>query len=399
MNTTTEGGLPARDAAFGHGLRGYWTLDPAVHFLNHGSYGATPRHVLAAQANWRQRMESEPVRFMSDELPGAWLGNRDRLADFVGAPRAQTVLVDNATEGVAAVLRSLRWKAGDRVVIANHAYPAVRNLLRFLAEREGIVPVEASVPWPLPDEGALVDAYLAALRGGARLAILDHVFSPLAVVTPLEPILARCAGGGIAVLVDGAHAPGQLPLEVAGLFARGVTWYAGNAHKWLNAPKGAAFLAVREGAERGLHPPVISNFYGDGWAAEFGWTGTRDPTAKLAVAAALDFLGALDPLRYRTHLAQQAAELAARLSDAWGVRPGAPPRLSAAMVTLPLPDAEPATREAVQRWRRRFLDEARTEVPVFAIDNRLWVRLSAQVYNTVADVEPLARFFDTPRRH
>jgi isopenicillin-N epimerase len=284
------------------------------------------------------------------------------------------------------------------VVIANHAYPAVKNTVRFCAEREGIVPVMANVPWPLSEPEQVVGAYLAALSGGARLLIVDHVFSPLAVVTPLGPLLEHCAARGIDVLIDGAHAPGMLALDIAALFEQGATWYTGNLHKWLCAPKGAAFLCVRDGAERDLHPAVISNFYGEGLEAEFGWTGTRDASAKLSICAALDFIETLGAVRYRDALRDQAVTASRAVASQWGVDVGTPESAMGAMATLPLPHSvnEHATREAEARWRQHFLRNAATEVPLFSIDGRLWVRVSAQVYNEATDWAALADAFNRP---
>ena len=388
--------LPLPGCPFGHALRAHWSLDPAVHFLNHGSYGATPRCVLAAQARWRDAMEREPVRFMVDELPGAWLAAAGRLARFTGATPSRLALVENATAGANAVLRSLRWRQGERIVIANHAYPALRNTARFIAERHGLDIVEAQVPWPLPGPDAVIGAYVNALAGGARVAIVDHVFSPLAVALPpaaLEAIVAACKARGASVLVDGAHAPGLVPLELDRLGAAGVDWYIGNCHKWLCAPKGSGFLYATEAAQQDLHPAVISNFHGESFQREFAWTGTGDPTARLAIPAALDVIEALGAERYRTALRTLAREAAAMLSDAWDVAPGAPPELFAAMVTLPLPVGEPATPASIVRWRLQLLDEHRVEVPVIAIDGRHWVRISAQVYNELDDYAALARAF------
>ncbi len=382
--------LPAPGCEFGHALRGFWSLDPAVHFLNHGSYGAAPRFVLAAQARWREQMEAQPVRFMVDELPGALSAARARLAEFVGATPARLAFVENATAGANAVLRSLRWQAGDRIVIANHAYPALKNTARWVAERYGLTVIEAEIPWPLTDPAAIVDAYADALRSGARLAIVDHIFSPLAVVSPIDAIVARCRERGAQILLDGAHAPGQLPLAIDAVMATGIDWYAGNCHKWLCAPKGAGFIVVSPEGERDLHPAVISNFFGQGFDKEFAWTGTGDPTARLAVTAALEFIDALGVERYRSALREQARQAAAAICDAWSVEPGAPLALFAAMVTLPLPVDEPATPEAVARWRLKLLREHRIEVPIHAIDGRLWVRISAQVYNDLDDYAALA---------
>lgn len=385
--------LPSANAPFGHGLRPYWSLDPAVHFLNHGSYGAAPRYVQAAQQRWRDEMEAEPVRFMSDILPGALRVAGARLAKFLGATPANLAFVENATQGVNAVLRSLRWNAGDRIVLANHAYPAVKNTVRFLAERHNLTVVEAQVPWPLPSAQALVDAYAQALAGGARIAIFDHIFSPLAVITPIEQLIPLCRAQGTQVLIDGAHAPAMLPLDLDALARLGVDWYAGNCHKWLCAPKGVGFLYASPEGQRDLHPTVISNYYGGGFEAEFAWTGTGDPSARLAVPAAIDFIEALGVDRYRAALRSGMREAAACLAKGWNVPPGAPLEMCGAMVSFPLPVDEGATPESVARWRLKFLHEYKVEAPLFAINGRLWMRVSAQVYNELSDVEVLAGVF------
>jgi isopenicillin-N epimerase len=378
----------------GRARRSHWRLDPDIHFLNHGSYGATPRVVLDAQQAWRERMEAEPVRFMVDELPVALRAAGARLAGFLGASPACLSFVENATAGANAVMRSIRWQPGDRIVIANHGYAALRNTARFLAERFGVIVVEAQVPWPLPDAGALVEAYAKALEGGARLAIIDHIFSPLAVVTPVENVVRICRARGVPVLVDGAHAPGLLPLSLDALAASGVDWYVGNCHKWLCAPKGAGFLYASPEAQRDLHPAVISNYFGEGYQMEFGWTGTGDFSARLSVPAALDFIESLGGFDwYRDALCGLAREAAEGIATAWQVSPGAPLAMCRAMVTLPLPVDEPASADAVARWRLRLLREHRIEVPIHAIGDRLWVRISAQVYNDLADYEALARVF------
>ncbi len=338
-------------------------------------------------------MERQPVHFMNDLLPSALAQARDRLADFVHAPRNATHFVGNATEACAAVLRSIPWKAGDRVVLANHAYPAIRHTVWYLAQKYGIVPIEAQVPWPLPDEGALIDAYATALGAGARLLIVDHIFSPLGIVTPLEKLLPLACATGTPVLVDGAHAPAQIDLHVENLFSQGVTWYAGNAHKWLCAPKGCAFLSVGAHGLADLHPVVISNHFGKGLDLEFGWTGTRDPSAWLSVSSAIDFVESLGSARYRTALFEQRLRAGQLLAEAWGVESGAPQTMNAAMVALPLPIEDVASDESVARWRTAFLRESHTEVPVFNINGRHWVRLSAQVYNELTDFDPLRSAF------
>ena len=393
MSTQSSALLPSPNTPFGHNLRSLWSLDPAIHFLNHGSYGANPRFVQAAQLHWREELEREPVRFMSDILPGALQTAGARLARFVGASPSRLALVENATAGANAVLRSMRWKAGDRIVLANHAYPAVKNTARFLAERHSLQVVEAQVPWPLADAATLIDAYAGAIEGGARIAIIDHIFSPLAVITPLDAIVRLCREQGVLVLVDGAHAPGLLPLSLDALGDMGVDWYVGNCHKWLCAPKGCGFIVATPEGQRDLHPAVISNYFGEGYEKEFAWTGTVDPSARLAISAALQFIDALGVERYRRALHEQARDAAALLARAWGVVPGAPSEMFAGMVTLPLPVDAPGSKESVAHWRMKLLQEHQIEVPIHAIGDRLWVRISAQVYNELSDYEALARVF------
>ncbi len=411
--------LPTANTLFGHSLRPLWSLDPAIHYLNHGSYGATPLHVQAAQTRWRAALEAEPVRFMSDELPAALNAARAKLAGFVGATPQRLAFVDNATEGANAVLRSLTFKAGDPIVIANHGYPALRHTARYLANRHDLIVVEADVPWPLTDPKEIVEAYTRAIEGGARIAIIDHIFSPLAVVTPVLEIARLCRDRGVPLLIDGAHAPALLPLQLDKIAAimseqdqqetdvsyarmgrgsrsdRPATpfWYVGNCHKWLCGPKGAGFLYANPEGQNNLHPTVISNFFGQGYEAEFAWTGTRDPSARLCVSDAIDFIEALGATRYRNALKEMAWEAAALICDAWGVTPGATQEMFASMVTLPLPVDEAASPEAVAKWRMTLLHKHKVEVPIHAINGKLWVRISAQVYNEMSDYEVLARVF------
>ena len=358
-----------------------------MHFLNHGSFGATPRHVLKAQDAWRARLERQPVRFMGAELPGALRATAARLAGFLGSTGERLALVENATDGVNAVLRSIDWRRGDEIVLANHAYRAVRHSIDFLARRHRLRVKLAQVEFPFGCVEHPAQAYCDAISARTRLAIVDHVFSPLAVVTPLAPVLQHCKRLGVALLVDGAHAPGMLPLS---LDALGADWYVGNCHKWLFAPKGCAFLHVAQPNRVPVHPTVISNFHGSGFPLEFDWQGTRDYSGWLALGAALDFLDAFGVQRYRDFLRLQARQAARLLCAHWQVELPAPVDSFAAMVSLPLPGTEAATLDNAQRWHDRLWQEHRVEVPVLSLNGRLWVRISAQIYNDLSDYEALA---------
>jgi len=372
---------------YGRDLRPLWLLDPAATFLNHGSYGACPRAVLAAQRRWRDRLEAQPVRFMHDVLPGALRDSAAALAGFLGAEADDLVFVENATSGVNAVLRSLTFGPGDEILTTSHVYPAVRNAIRQICGSAGASLIEAPLPFPLQSPQQAVDAIAAALGPHTRLVVIDAVTSPTAVLLPVAEIAARCRAAGVRLLVDAAHAPGMIPLDLPGL---GADWVTGNAHKWLFAPKGCAFLWARKEAQDGLHPVVISHGLGHGFAAEFDWVGTRDPSAWLAVGAALDFWRALGGPGLMTRNRALADAAARLLAETWGTEIGAPAAMRGAMAAIRLPLAGSAERETALAINRRLWAEHRVEVPIMAFAGRLWARISAQAYNDLDDYRRLA---------
>src|SRR5215470_18023489 len=243
-----------------------WLLDPEVAFLNHGSFGAAPRAVLAEQDRWRTLMERHPTHFMSEDLPPALRAAAAKLAAFVGARSDDLVFVENATAGCNAVLRSLRFAAGDEILVTDHGYPAVRKAAEYVAGRAGARVIEAAVPFPLEDPAQVVAAVRTRLGSKTRLAIFDHITSPTAIIFPVRELIELCRAAGALVLIDGAHAPGMISLDAP---AVGADWYAGNCHKWLMAPKGSAFLWASASAQAELHPLVISHGLGEGFTAEF----------------------------------------------------------------------------------------------------------------------------------
>jgi isopenicillin-N epimerase len=370
---------------------GLWPLDPGVTFLNHGSFGACPGAVLRHQAALRAEMEAEPVRFLARELPDRLAAARQALAAFVGADADDLAFVTNATSGVNAVLRSLPLSAGDELLVTDHAYTACRNALDFAAAGAGAHVVVASVPFPLSSPDAVVDAVVARVTPRTRLALLDHVTSPTGLVLPVERLVDELARRGVDVLVDGAHAPGMLPLDLRAL---GAAYYSGNCHKWLCAPKGAAFLWVRRDRQAAVRPLTISHGATARQAGrsrfrlEFDWTGTADPTAWLTVPACIEYLGSLVEGGWPALMARnRALALEARrlLCDATETRPPCPDALVGTLAAVPLPDGQ-ATALA---WRQpdplqqRLLDGWGIEVPVIAwpAPPRRLVRVSAQLYN------------------
>jgi isopenicillin-N epimerase len=369
----------------GKAVRHEWSLDPQFLTVNHGSFGATPRVVLAAQQDWQRRMEAQPSRFMRAVWPGALRHAAERLGQFIGADGKDLAFVPNATTGCNAVLRSLRLQAGDEVVVLTHGYGAVRNTVRFVCERSGARMVEATVPFPRPDEDAVIANVAAVLSERTRLAVMDHITSGSALVLPVERIVAACHDAGVPVLVDGAHGPAQVPLNMKAI---GADWYAGNCHKWLCAPKGSAFLYAAPERQGDLHPVTISHGLGKGFLEEFDWTGTSDPSAWLATDVAIDFHQRLGGealmARNRTLAREATALLARRLNTEVGTSDG----LAGSMGLVRLPVDGDATTEASMELRARLLAAA-TDAPTHVVGDGIWLRISAAAYNDIEDYERL----------
>jgi isopenicillin-N epimerase len=370
--------------------RDEWLLDPEVAFLNHGSFGATPRTVVAEQDRWRARMERHPTHFMSEELPPALRAAAARLAVFVGSEAEDLVLVENATAGCNTVLRSLRLASGDEILVTDHGYPAVRKAAEYVAARASARVVEAAVPFPLDDPAQVAAAVAAKLGPRTRLVIFDHVTSPTAVIFPVRELTALCRAAGAVVLIDGAHGPGMLALDVPSI---GADWYTGNCHKWLMAPKGSGFLWTSPQRQAETHPLVISHGFGQGFTAAFDWIGTRDPTAWLAVPAAIDFHQRLGGPGLRERNAALAREQASALARIWNTERGAPDALTGSMAAVRLPLSDAASPERAHALRRKLFDDHRIEVLVAAFAGSLWARISAHAYNRPADYGRLAECF------
>jgi isopenicillin-N epimerase len=371
-----------------------WPLDPSVTFLNHGSFGSCPRPVLEYQSQLRARLEAEPIRFLIDEFDPMLDAARETVADFVGTDADDLVFVTNATTAVNTVIRSLSFAAGDELLTTSHAYNACANALHYVAERSGASVVVADVPFPVPSAGAIVDAILAAATPRTRFALIDHITSPTGIIFPIEHIIGPLIERGIDVMIDGAHAPGMIPLDVDSL---GATFYTGNLHKWVCAPKGAAFLWVPRSRQLEIRPLTISHGANEMRAGrsrfqtEFAWQGTDDPTAWLSVAKALEVVGALDPagwpgvMAFNHELALQARDI---LAAALGVAPPVPDAMIGSLVSLPLP-ADTGDGSDLHDW---LWTEHRIEMPVMTWPGspRRLMRVSSQRYNRVEQYEQLA---------
>ncbi len=372
-------------------LASLWRLDPEVLYLNHGSFGACPAAVLRAQSRLRARMEREPVDFLDGALAVRLDAARRTLARFLGAEPADIVFVANATTAVNAVLRSMALEPGDELLLTNQTYGACRKSAEFVAARAGARVVTVPLPFPLAREDEVLDAVLAGVSPRTRLALLDHVTSPTALVLPIERLVSELGARGVDTLVDGAHAPGMVPLDLGRI---GAAYYTGNAHKWLCAPKGAAFLHVRADRHARVHPTVISHGYGEGLHAEFDWTGTCDPTPWLSIPVVLRHLGAALPggwpeLMERNHAL--ALEARALLLDALDLAPPCPASMIGSMAAIVLPAPSPGSpAEGLDcRGLHAWFRARGIETWLFPEPAPL-LRISAQLYNDLGQYRRLA---------
>lgn len=396
--------LPAPSAFAAH-----WDLDPKTVFLNHGSFGATPRVVLEKQNKLRALMEHEPVRFFIELRHGLLDRANAFVASMLNADVEGLVHVPNATAGVNTVLRSLEFSPGDELLTSTHEYNACNNTLEWAAQRSGARVVYASPAFPGTTAEKVVESIVSAITPRTRLVLVSHVTSPTGLIFPVEAIVRACEARGVDVLIDGAHAPGMVPIDLARLKP---AYYAGNFHKWVCAPKGAAFLWAREDNRERLRPLSISHGANENLhagksrlRAEFDYTGTNDDSAYLCVETAAGFLaglieGGLAGLVARNH----AMTLEARdvLCNALQVEPPAPDDMLGSMAAVPLPNPKPGKFRSSARGYHDALQDALIErhalqVPIVpfppgptgAPGSQRFVRVSMQAYNTIEQVEYL----------
>jgi len=378
-----------------------WDLEPGVAYLNHGSFGACPRAVLEYQADLQRRLERHPARFLARELEGLLDAARQDLARFIGADPDCVAFVTNATTGANTIIHGLALRPGDELLTTDHAYGACRDALDFAAARAGAKVVTAKVPFPIRHEDDIVGPVLAAVSRRTRLALLDHVTSPTALVFPIERLVRELLARGVKTLVDGAHGPGMLPLHVGRI---GAAYYTGNAHKWMCSPKGAAFLHVREDLRESTHPLVISHGATAPLAGrsrfrrEFDWTGTCDPTPWLSVPEAIRHLGGLLPGGWPALMTRNRAlalRARAHLLESLGAEAPCPEEMIGATASVPLPafaSGSPGAKLSAEALIAFVFERRRIETwfSPWACPGGKLVRISAQLYNTEEEYARLA---------
>ncbi len=362
-------------------------LDPAVAFLNHGSFGACPRPVFEIYQQWQRELEREPVHFLGRRINGLLEEARTVLADYIGTTASDLVFVPNATYGVNVVARSLELGPDDEVLGSDHEYGAVDRTWRFLAGERGFQYKRQRVALPIERPEQILEQLWAGVTERTRVISISHITSPTALIFPIAEICHRARAAGILTIIDGAHAPGQIDLNMQAI---GADFYTGNCHKWLCAPKGSAFLYARPERQNLLKPLVVSWGYesmnpsGSVFQDLFGWTGTHDPAAYLSVPAAIAFQKQYGWHDIRIACHQLAAQARRQVAALTGLAPICPddPQLWSQMCIMPIPNQPHVT---VQD----FWDYDKVEIPVTSWDTQQFVRISVQAYTKPEHIERL----------
>jgi isopenicillin-N epimerase len=379
---------------FGKHLRPLWHLEADGTFLNHGSFGACPKSVLAAQTAWRETMERQPDQFFRRTVSplnpdNALRQGAKRLAAFMGTTGDKLAFVANPTEAVNTVLKAFPLKPDDEILVLDCVYNAVRLSVEEKCRATGARMVMAMLPIPMTSND-VVGHIADAVTPRTRLAIIDHIASAPALVFPVAEITRSLQAKGVKVMIDGAHALGQLDLNLDEI---GADWYTATAHKWFYAPKGSAFLHARNPGDMQLRPLSVSHYYNDPFPLCFDYVGTRDVTAFLTLSPAQDFIeqyGAAEIRTWLTGLSRAGIEPLSRI----GATPIAPDSMFAAMRAFHLPQRRPVVPDDAQQLINGFWDTHRIQVAASAYQGKLLLRLSAQIYVGLEDFEHLTDVLD-----
>lgn len=373
-------------------LRDHFLLDPSVVFLNHGSFGACPKPVFEAYQRWQLELERQPVEFLGRRFDSLMNEARGVLAEYVNAERDTLVFVQNATSGVNIVARSLPLAAGDEILTTDHEYGACDHAWGWVCEQTGARYVRVPIPLPVTTHADFIERLWTGVTPRTKVIYLSHITSPTALTFPVAEVCRRAREAGIMTVIDGAHAPGQVPVDLRAIDA---DFYTGNLHKWLCAPKGAAFLYARAEYQAWLVPPTISW----GWTPERTFIsahqqqGTRDPAPYLTVPAAIAFQREHDWDAVRSACHALVRQTRPRIAAVTGLEPIAPDDQGwyMQMATMPLP-VQP---EDWVSFKTRLYDEFRVEIPIILWGGRVFLRVSAQGYTTRADMDALIAALDT----
>lgn len=367
-------------------LRDDFLLNPKVVFLNHGSFGACPKPVFAEYQRWQQELERQPVEFLGRRSEGLLDAARAKLAEYVHVDVGNLVFVPNATSGLNVVARSLPLNPGDEILTTDHEYGALNYTWEHVCQKTGARYIHQEIPLPVTTPEEFVETFWAGVTPRTRVIFMSHITSPTALIFPVAEMCRRARQAGIMTIVDGAHAPGQIPLDLTAL---DVDVYSGNCHKWLCSPKGSAFLYVRPEHQAWVESVIISWGWGEDqtFISRNQRQGTRDIAAYLSVPAAIDYLNAHDWAARRQECHALLQDAGQRLAELYDLEPNWPQNGGydwyAQMAAIPIPPSDQA------EIKRRLYDDYHIEVPLTGWHDRQMVRISVQAYNTQSDIDAL----------
>ena len=384
-----------------HKLKSFFLLDPDVIFLNHGSFGACPRPVFRQYQAWQRQLERQPVQFIGRDMKLYDQQARQVLGDYINAAADDLVFIPNATYGVNIIARSLHLKPGDEILTSNHEYGACNNTWTYISKQSGVIYKQQTIPLPVTDEAALLDQIWQAVTDNTRVIYISHITSPTALRMPVEAICKRARQAGLISVIDGAHAPGQISLDMQAI---GADFYTGNCHKWMLSPKGAAFLYTRKDMQPLVEPLVVSwgynssiqNGSGSRYRDLLAWTGTHDPAAALSVPAAIEFMHKHHWPAVRETCKKLLTNTLARISEMSGMTTAYPlgSNFYSQMAVARLPD------NIDFNALHKILHEQRhIEVPLVLWNNSKLMRISVQAYNTEQELDTLVEGIEVGLRH
>ncbi|MCX6287288.1 MAG: aminotransferase class V-fold PLP-dependent enzyme [Bacteroidetes bacterium] len=366
-----------------------WAIEPGTIYLNHGSFGACTKYILNKQQEYRNMLESQPMRFMVRQLEEMIHAAREKVAAFVNSDPDDLVFIQNATAGVNTVFKSLHFEPGDEILITNHTYFACRKLLEYIAEATGAILIEATYDIPVSSPGLITEAVLSAVSPKTKIALIDHITSATALIQPVKEIVRELEKRGVDTMVDGAHVPGSIPLDIESI---GAAYYTANCHKWLCSPKSAAILHVRKDKQKQILPLIISHagHKAEPFAERFFWQGTLDPSPILCVTDSIDYMASLmpggwDAIMKRNHeVCIQARDL---FCSEMGLLPSCPEEMNAGMSTIELPDLgemKPPDYKNCDAIQNEIYLKYSLELPLWYWSQppRRITRLSVQLYNS-----------------
>jgi isopenicillin-N epimerase len=371
-------------------LRELFQLDPKVAFLNHGSFGATPKEVFEVYQGWQRKLEHQPVKFLGREIQGLLSEARKSLGAYLNADKDDLIFVPNATTGVNIVARSLNLKAGDEVLASDHEYGACNNTWTYLSQRQGFTYRHVAIPLPVRSNEEMLEQFWQAVTPQTKVIFLSHITSPTAVTFPVAEICKRARRAGILTVIDGAHAPGQVPLDMQAIDA---DFYTGNCHKWMCSPKGAGFLYVQRQHQAMIEPLVVSwgwsaksqDSLGSAFLDNYAWHGTQDFSAYLSVPAAIKFQHKYNWEKVREQCHEILRRGLEQLQTLTGLEPAyADDTLYHQLVIVPLPKIAD-----LAAFKNKLYDDYLVEIPLTEYKDQQFARISVQGYNTKEDINRL----------